>query len=230
MVDRYPASDIIAVDNAPNMVEVAQQKPGFSSICADAYSLPFSDWYFQAIYSNLLLQWLHDYNRAFSEIRRVLCPGGYFIFSTFGPSTLQEVRQSWAGVDNFKHVNDFVDMQELAQLLAKKGFIDVVVSRESMVVKYSSIKKIFTDLRSIGATNVTAMNKFQGLMTQAKLTKFFRNYDKLRLSDGTYPLTYEIVYGIAWAKESGSGAVDDHIVSVDHLRNLMKKFKNSVEV
>jgi malonyl-CoA O-methyltransferase len=227
LVAQYPDSKITAIDNSEKMCEVAAAKPGFKTICADARQMPFSDWAYRAIYSNLMLQWVPDYLRVFTETKRVLAPGGFFIFSTFGPKTLVELRRAWAEVDDYKHVNDFAPMQEIADKLSQQGFIDVVVSTETIVVKYDSIRKIFADLKAVGATNVMAVDKYQGLMTRSKLAKFYKAYEAMKLEDGSYPVSYEVIYAICWSKDKAAEVKQNHVVSVDHLRNLMQKFNES---
>jgi len=226
LVEQYRHSKVTAIDNSEKMCEVAAAKSGFNTVCADARQLPFSDWSYRAIYSNLMLQWVPDYLRVFTEAKRVLAPGGFFIFSSFGPKTLVELRHAWAEVDDYKHVNDFTPMQELADKLSQQGFIDVVVSTETIVVKYDSIRKIFADLKAVGATNVMAVDKYQGLMTRSKLAKFYKAYETMKLEDGSYPVTYEVVYAICWSKDKAAEVKQSNVVSVDHLRNLMQKFND----
>ena len=225
LTDKFPEAEIIAVDGSEQMCAEAMKKQGFKTICADFKSLPLSDWACNAIYSNLMLQWVTDHAQVFAEVNRVLSSGGCFIFSTFGPDTLTEAKQAWAKVDEYKPINDFANMQHTADLLAKQGMIDVVVSREIITVKYSDPKKIFQDLKNLGATNATAMNKFKGWLTKSKLVSFLKHYEEFKLPDGTYPVTYEVIYGIGWAKDKTSAA-REHIIPVDHLRKMMNRFNS----
>ena len=63
-------------------------------LCGDIELLPLKDACVGLVWSNLALQWCNDMNHTFSEVRRVLQPGGLFMFSTFGPDTLKELRQA----------------------------------------------------------------------------------------------------------------------------------------
>lgn len=221
---QYPNAKITSLNTA----KIPQTSNNFKVIDADVAKMPFSDWSYSVIYSSLMLQEVSNFQSVFSEVKRVLAPGGYFIFSTLGPETLKEVRESWAMVDDFRHVNDFPPMQALADSLAQQGFIDVVVSTEKIVVRYDNVRTILKDLQEIGASNITTLDKYQGLMTSSKLMKFCKKYEEFKLEDGSYPVTYELVYAICWARDKAGSDAKEHLVSVDHLRNIMRRFQEGV--
>jgi ubiquinone/menaquinone biosynthesis C-methylase UbiE len=52
------------------------------ALAADAGSLPFADGSFDVVTANMVLEHLDNPVRVFSEVRRVLAPGGRFIFVT----------------------------------------------------------------------------------------------------------------------------------------------------
>ena len=228
LVNQYPNTKITALDISNAKCDFLAKNPNFKTICADARNMPFSDWSYSAIYSNLMLQWIPDYQKVFPEVKRILAPGGFFIFSTFGPETLHEMRTAWSVVDDYKHVNEFPAMQIIADDLAQQGFIDVVVSTENIVIRYDSIRTILKDLQEMGASNISALNKYKGLMTKSKLAKFCKKYEEFKLDDGSYPVTYQVVYAICWAKDKTTSDAKEHLVSVDHLRNIMRRFQENV--
>ena len=151
------------------------------------------------------MQWCNDLNAALLEARRVLKPGGLFVFSTFGPDTLKELRYSWSKVDDSHHVNQFIDMHDIGDALLQDGFAEPVMEAEVMTVTYHSVDEIMHDLKAIGA-NVTAntphkkqINK--GLTGKSVLQTVRQAYESFRRGD-VLPATYEIVYGHAWKPES----------------------------
>ena len=93
-------------------------------LCADAESLPLRDATIDLVFSSLMLQWCHDLDAVFSGIRQVMRPGGLLLFSSLGPDTLMELRESWreAGDDNIVHVNSFYDMHDVGDLRAGLRF------------------------------------------------------------------------------------------------------------
>ena len=65
------------------------------------------------VFSNLMLPWCHDPETVLREFRRVLRRDGLLSFATFGPDTLRELRDAWAGIDGHTHVNYFYDMHDI---------------------------------------------------------------------------------------------------------------------
>ena len=213
LFDQYRKAQVVALDLSENMLHRCARHGGLfrapHRICADIEKLPFTDDSFDLIFSSLSMQWCNDLDAVFNEVRRVLKPGGLFVFTTFGPDTLKELRQSWARVDAANHVNQFIDMHDIGDALLHDGFAEPVMEAEIMTVTYDSVDAIMADLKAIGA-NVTAETltetKMKGLTTRSMLETVRQEYEKFRC-DAVLPATYEIVYGHAW-KPSVSSSQD----------------------
>ncbi|HXD52714.1 MAG TPA: methyltransferase domain-containing protein, partial [Burkholderiales bacterium] len=164
------------------------------------------------VWSNLALQWVNDPPRAFAEFRRVLAPGGLLMFSTFGPDTLKELRAAYAGADRYTHVNRFVDMHDLGDMLVHAGFAAPVMDMEYMTLTYPEVRALMHDLKAIGAHNVTAGRR-RGMTARATLAQVERNYEASR-RDGRLPATFEVVYGHAWAPLPRSTADGKTIIPI----------------
>jgi len=79
IVRRTSTTNIIAIDISRAYVEHAKRStsnPRASFDVADVASLPYPDFHFDHVLSQLVLDFVPDTDRAFQEIRRVLCPGG----------------------------------------------------------------------------------------------------------------------------------------------------------
>lgn len=202
LLQRYPQADVLSVDLALNMVRktcqhsVAERKA--VGVCADASQLPLSAHCVDMIISNLMLQWCNDLTRTFQEFARVLQPNGLLMFATFGPDTLKELHASWAQVDQYTHASTFPDMHHVGDALLQAGLRDPVVDVETITLTYREIRDLLRDLKGIGANNATA-GRNRGLTGKARLQGFLQAYEQFRLPDGSYPATYEVVYGHAWA-------------------------------
>jgi malonyl-CoA O-methyltransferase len=219
---RYPKAQIVALDMAESMLRRARARasgwrrwlsgllaPPFRPLCADAESLPLGGARLDLVVSNLALQWC-DPARVFAEVRRVLRPGGLFLFSTFGPDTLKEMRQAWQSVDSAVHVHDFADMHDLGDLMYGLGFRDPVMDVERHVLYHETVLDALRDLKRIGAHNV-ARGRARGLMGKRHFAGFRETYETLASGEGRIPVSYEVVYGLAWAPASNTGVRGDSV-------------------
>lgn len=202
---RYRGARIIALDVALAMLKRGRRRlpwwkgvmgRGTQPVCGDIEKLPFAEGAFGMVWSNLALQWVNDPGRTFADLRRVLAPGGLLMFSTFGPDTLRELRQAYRGTDRHTHVNRFIDMHDIGDMLVAGGFGDPVMDMEYLTLTYDDVRQLMHDLQAIGASNVTH-GRSGALSGKAQLAAVTHNYERFR-RDGRLPATFEVVYGHAW--------------------------------
>ena len=200
----YKDAKITAMDISINMLQVGKQKARpklhkpdkLHYVCGDAECLPFANDSVDLIFSNLTIQWCNNLDFTFFELQRILKPGGLLMFSTLGPDTLHELRNSWKTVDNYNHVNVFMDMHDIGDAMTRFLFADPVIDVESIKMTYNSVFRLIDDLKALGAHNVTA-GRPGGLTTKNRIQKMQSAYEQYR-QDGVLPATYEVVYGHAW--------------------------------
>jgi malonyl-CoA O-methyltransferase len=210
LLTRYRRADVLALDIAPGMLLRARQRGGWfrkpACVCGDAESLPFAEDSFDFIFSNLMIQWCPDIGPLFTELRRVLAPGGLLMFTTFGPDTLKELRSSWEVVDGYSHVNRFIDMHDVGDALLHARWAEPVMDSERITVTYRELRTLMQDLKHIGAHNVT-MGRSRGLTGKRRWQQLAEAYEQFRV-DGVLPASYEVVYGHAWTPENKQAAID----------------------
>ncbi|MEM8844601.1 MAG: malonyl-ACP O-methyltransferase BioC [Pseudomonadota bacterium] len=199
-----------AFDIAERMLAYAHAKFGVQhSVCGDIESLPFKKNSFDIIFSASTLQWCNQVDQAFHEAMRVLNNNGLFIFSSFGPGTLKELRQCFSDVDMHSHVNTFIDFHDLGDLLASAGFSGVVMESEVITVEYSDPMMLLRDLQATGATN-HMVDRPKGLLGKQSINRVLEEYESFRLVNSKYPASYEVIFGHGWKKDRiASSAVDD---------------------
>lgn len=200
----FPAAFIAGLDLAPGMSRSAlvaiQGKGGAIVVEGDAERLPFADGSFDLVLSTSTYQWLNVLETAFSEVYRVLSPGGVFRFALFGESTLLELRASYrkALSAGNKEVEDrthrFFSEQEVKHALESAGLSECVT--ESLLEReyHADVPALLRSLRGIGAGNASAFvgrglagRKIMVTMMDAYLNDYGER-------DGI-PATYEVVYG-----------------------------------
>lgn len=200
LLRRYRNARLVVLDISEQMLAQASAHGGLLrkpyAVCADIEHLPLADASIDLVFSSLTLQWCNDIEATFAGIRRILKPGGLFMFTSFGPDTLKELRDCWSRIDNAVHVNRFDDMHDVGDALLRAGFADPVMESEMITVNYATLDRLIADLRGIGA-NVTADGGRRGLTTPALLAQLRAAYEAYRC-DEVLPASYEIIYGHAW--------------------------------
>lgn len=206
---RYPRATVVEFDIAPTMLQTARVRlPRWKKwigrrrelfVCGDNEQLPIRAGTVGMFWSNLAFQWANDLPRVFSECQRVLQPGGLLTFTTFGPDTLKELRQAFAGDAGRVHVNRFYDMHDVGDMLVQAGFADPVMDMEQVTLTYADVNTLMRELKAIGAHNV-ATGRSRALTGRRTLDDLRRRYEELR-RDGRLPATFEVVYGHAWKPE-----------------------------
>ena len=230
---RYPGARVIGLDAALPMVNAARMRARRGNsllrrllsplrtkaamaaplfVCADVNALPLEGVAFDMIWSNLTLQWLNDLPRVFAEFRRTLKVGGLLTFTTLGPDTLKELRGAFARADGHTHVNRFVDMHDLGDMLVQSGFADPVMGMEQMTLTYADPRALLAELKAIGATNATR-GRPRGLMGKARWQRMLAALERMR-RDGRIPATFEVIYGHAWKGEPKRTAEGHPIVKL----------------
>jgi malonyl-CoA O-methyltransferase len=202
LAQRYPAAVIVALDVSLAMLRRAAARS--LVVCADATRLPLATASVDLVYSNLMLQWCDEPDAVFAEAHRVMRPGGFLSFSTFGPDTLSELRAAWSAADGFSHVNRFIDMHDIGDALVRAGFTEPVMDVERVCLTYPDVLALMRDLKAIGAHNVT-FGRARGLTGRARFARMTDAYERWRQA-GRLPATYEVVYGAAWRGQEPSSA------------------------
>lgn len=213
---RYADAECCALDIAPAMLAAARGRlpqagwaqralarlaPASSRpthlVCADMERLPLAANSVNLIWSSLALQWAHDLEAAFRGFHRTLAPGGLLMFATFGPDTLKELRAAFAEIDDAPHVNRFIDLHDIGDMLIHAGFASPVMEMEMLTLTYADLRSLMRDLKGIGAHNA-ATDRRRGLLGKSAWARLERAYEARRV-DGRLPATFEVIYGHAWA-------------------------------
>jgi len=220
LLQRYPATEMVALDIAESMLQRARQRGGddrrLACVCGEAEHLPFADGSFDFIFSNLMLQWCNELEPVLVELQRILAPGGLLLFTTFGPDTLMELRASWSEVDNHTHVNTFMDMHDIGDALLHTRWEEPVIDTERITVTYREVAALMQDLKHIGAHNVTS-GRPRGLTGRQRLQQVIEAYEQFRHEE-VLPASYEVVYGHAWSPEGKPPAAGTAEVALDTIQ------------
>ncbi|WP_024327657.1 malonyl-ACP O-methyltransferase BioC [Thioalkalivibrio sp. AKL19] len=204
---RYRGARLTGVDFAPEMVARARRRGRWlrrpQVVCGDLEALPLAERSFDLAVSSSALQWCSDLDQAFTEVRRILRPEGLWMFTTFGPDTLRELRAAFAAVDGGAgaHVNAFMDMHDIGDALVRAGFADPVMDQEALTLTYPDLTGLIRDLRGVGVRNALS-GRSSGLFGPRRLVAVAEAYAREFGVEGRLPATWEVVYGHAWVPDA----------------------------
>lgn len=223
---RYPGAHLLALDLALPMLQTAvprniaqrlldraRGRPGPMAICADMARMPLATGAFSMVWSNMALHWCSGVQAAIGEFHRVLQVEGLLMFSTLGPDTLKELRQTLAGKGESPRVHGFVDMHDLGDMLVAAGFAAPVMDTETITLTYPGVAKMFAELRDSGQT-CALEGRSRGLMGRGRWTRMLERLGAF-VQDGRLPATIEVVYGHAWKAAPRRSAEGHAIVRLD---------------
>ena len=219
---RYPDALVMGLDYACPMLGMAKERTRearFALLHANMMHCPIARNSVDLIFANQVVHWSLDMAVLFKEVMRILKPGGCFFFSTLGPDTFFELKETWSRVDKFEHVFSFPDMHDVGDQLMAHGFLDPVVDREDLVAHYASFMALVRGLKAQGVRNMHG-NRRTGLTGKKAWQEAEQVYNSTWLT-ATHkaPLRYEIIYGHAWKGQPRSEQRDNEVwISVDQLK------------
>ncbi len=218
----YPKAQIFGLDLAHAMLLQAKKKHSWrrkwSLVTADMSNMPFATGMFDLVFANQVIHWGNPLARVFRELNRVMNVNGCLMFTTLGPDTFKELKEAWTGVNQYAHVNEFIDMHDIGDCLMGEHFLEPVMDMELLSVHYETLSHLIRALKRQGVKNINP-ERNQGLTGKIAWQQFEKNYATMQTNKGKYPLTYEVVYGHAWKGEqrkTGSGT--ETLIPVSQIR------------
>ena len=103
------------------------------------------------------------------------------IFSTLGPDSLIELKESFLAIDSMPHVNEFIDMHHYGDILSDLNFLDPVMDIENITLKFNNFFAAMNSIRKIGA-NTLAKQSSKSL-NKSQVKDLILNYLKLLIAN-----------------------------------------------
>lgn len=193
LASRFPQAQLLYADLALSMVQSARKGNRGLALCADAQAVPLREESIDLLFSNCMLQWCNDVPAAFEQFHHTLRKGGTLAFTTFGPQTLMELRESFD--DGYTHVSRFADAALLQAQLHAAGFVEIRLENEARVTHYEKVLDLMRELKTLGANNATR-GRARGLTGRHAWRRMLGRYEARRSAQGL-PATYELIYATA---------------------------------
>lgn len=193
-LERYPGANLMLSDLAHGMsCRVAASFPNQFVVDADAVALPFAGNSFDLVLSSSVYQWVDHLLHAFSELQRVLRPGGQVVMALFGEKTLYELRHSHveASTCGQSHSQGFPDCTQVQKALNNRFDIELLESHLE-IEWHPSVPSLLRSLKAIGAQNASR-NRPEGFASRQMMQRMYNSYESHFGRDGMIPATYEVI-------------------------------------
>lgn len=188
---------VYGCDISPGMCHEAQARQSQEHpqhiACGNMEALPFASASMHMALSSLTMQWLNRSQAGFTELYRVLKPGGRCLVTTFGPMTLQELRAAFAQVDDAPHVSTFPAIAALQALAEKSGFQVENAQTEFRSHYYESVRGLMHEIRAIGAANRLA-DRRRAFTGRHRFAGMERAYREAHETERGIPASWEVLY------------------------------------
>lgn len=181
---------ITGLDIAYGMCLAAHERQ--EVVTANAKELPFADNSFDGIFSSLMLQWSDTPEQVFSEIARVLKPGGTCVLSTLAEGTLDELGYAFRQVDSAAHVSGFLKTPDLYVMAGKTGLGMKFCEEQTHIQHYPDLMSLMKSLKIIGAGNKHQRRR-RGLMTPRQLAQVETIYRQKYATKNGLPMRWNVV-------------------------------------
>lgn len=203
---RFRGAQVLGLDIAEPMLWKARRQWRWPrrplALCADMERLPLAEACCDLAFSSGAMPWVNDLDVLFREVRRILSPGGLWLFTTFGPDTLRELRAAFAASRaSAPHVKPFIDMHDIGDALVRAGFADPVMDQEVLTLTYPDFTALRKELRGLGIRN-TLTGRARGLLGPGRLAAVETMYQEHFRVAERLPVTVEVVYGHAWVTDT----------------------------
>ena len=181
---RHPHAQVVGMDLAPGMVQLAREKyEELSIVQARAEQLPFKTNSFDLVTSNLVYQWLDNLDEAFKLIHSVLKEQGVICLAVFGQQTLSELFdsliQSCHEDRRAQMAQRVTDLQRLPNretvraALVSAGFCQIEFNEFILKMNFENMFSVLKWVKAIGA-NALEQNFYLGRDQLFKADEYYR--------------------------------------------------------
>jgi SAM-dependent methyltransferase len=200
-LDLFSLSDALAQEVSATAPGISITRLGEETSRDDLKLEPES---FDLAVSAFGLHWCNDLPGTLVQIRRALKPDGLFMAALPGDGSLSELRAVLLSAETglvggaAMRVDPFAEVRQAGALLQRAGFALPVADTEKLTLRYSTVRSLLGDLRSIGATSALA-GRVPRLHKEMP-SRLEREYAGAHaMADGRLPVTMNIIYLTGWS-------------------------------
>lgn len=193
----YPDATIVAIDNAPGMIEECRRKwhdePRMEFLLKDAEDMRL-DRSFDLIVSSACFQWVGDLTKTLRGCRKVLAPDGLLAFAAPADGTLCELKSSYSAAAPHKTPGHALpDSRDYYTATLAAGLLIQKATTDSQVFEFSGAEQALDFVRGIGAAKAIVGNP--GGLNRTQVRALMEHYEsQFAGKDGGVTCTYVTTY------------------------------------
>lgn len=208
LAEKWPTATITALDIAPGMLRVAEQRVRGSQQAnrdinfihgdVEKWSATAPPASFDLIVSGACFQWLQQPKQTLQHLRHLLRPGGRLMFTTFGPATFYELHESFMevyrqnGQQPQRHGLAFQSTTGWREMLVDSGFSHIQEDHLLQVETYPTPKDFLHAVKAMGASTSEAA-VVPGISTRRLFADMYKVYESKFSLPGGVSATYELL-------------------------------------
>ncbi len=155
---------------------------------------------FDAIITGGTLDSINDLPGALIQMRRFLKPDGLLLGSIFGSGSLSTLKSIMIFADDDAvraHIHPQIDIRTMADLLVRAGFKLPVADRDNLIIRYSSLFDLVSDIRDLGLGN--SLSTHTAIYNKASLYRALEKWTELQEEDGKVSEHCALIHFNGWA-------------------------------
>ena len=187
-----------------------------------------SDAAVQLVWANMLLHTQANPLALIGQWQRALSVNGFLMFSCLGPDTVRELRGLYGELGLGPCGHTFTDMHDWGDMLVQSGFAEPVMDMERITLSFANPERALQELRGLGRN--LHPQRFAGLRGRgyrARLLAAMQERWGAASQDGTFTLTFEVIYGHAYKPAPRIKVSSESSVSMQDMRAMLERGKSA---
>ena len=155
---------------------------------------------FDTIITGGTLDSVNDLPGALIQMRRFLKPDGLLLGSIFGSGSLSILKSIMMAADGDAvrpHIHPQIDIRTMADLLVRAGFKLPVADRDSLIIRYSNLFDMVSDIRDTGLGN--SLFAHTPAYNKSSLYRAMEKWNDLQEEDSKVSEHCELIHFNGWA-------------------------------
>ncbi len=145
---------LIQIDISFGMAQIASQSNNTLVACEE--KIPIKHNTTDVVLSFMNLHSINNLQSTIRQIQSILKPGGMFIGTVFGPSTLSDLKKAAYNLWGERAINRMypcIEVKNAGKLMSSAGFTMCSTDSNEILIEYSNVYNLIRDLRGMAESN-----------------------------------------------------------------------------